>query len=139
MSETMWNTLIQSIFGAIVTIALAWIAFRTEALKTQTNKQDKKLNALSDDLDVVHKATNSLVTQLVSAERQVGHAEGMVHEKARADSAGTKNPPSPPLSVAGAVVQALGTLTTAVKENPEETAKKVVERLDEKQSPGEPQ
>ena len=96
--DVVWQTLIQVGIGAVVTIVLAWMNKRTNAIVVETaanqdkkialiaTNQDKKIEQVSEMVEVVHKATNSLVTQLVSKTEQEALARGGAEEKSRAEA-----------------------------------------------------
>ena len=98
MSDVVW----QAVIGGFVTLVLAYMSMRTQAAirdeakkaaeKVETVKNelvaknialDEKLVRLNEKMEVVHKATNSIVAQLVASERVVGHAEGVSEERSK--------------------------------------------------------
>lgn len=102
MSDLVWTKLIDAVIWALVTLALAYMAQRTKAAIEKTAKDaatkvetvkdelvaknialDEKLVKMDTKLEVVHKATNSIVAQLVASERVAGHAEGVNEERSK--------------------------------------------------------
>lgn len=49
--------------------------------KSRAESTQKKVEAMDAKVEVVHKATNSLVEKLVVAEKSVSHAEGVAEGK----------------------------------------------------------
>lgn len=72
MSNSFWD-------AVIVIVLSIYFDWRT--------RQAKRLVAqLGEQMEVVHKATNSIVTQLVAKTEAEGVARGIIEERARADA-----------------------------------------------------
>lgn len=76
------------------------LADATEAHKESRAVTDEKLDSMSTQLEVVHKATNSIVTQLVKKSGEEGVLRGEKEERIRADAIrdGIANASVPPSS-----------------------------------------
>ena len=107
MSDVVWQTLIQVGFGSLVTLGLAWLAQRAKAaadkaveavaivqtdLRDVTIEQNAKLDNVAAQVETVHRATNSIVEQLVAKTEAEGVARGALEERGRADTAKGSTP-----------------------------------------------
>lgn len=119
VSDAVWQTLINAVVGAVVTLALAYMAH--------------KLGKVSAQVQEVKKATDGMKDQLVAQASAEGMARGGIEERQRADARKAVDDKATIDASAAADLKAdAAEIKAGLAAVPETTAEKVVEKLEEK-------
>lgn len=108
----------------------AKVAKVAEVQAVQAKEQGDKLDGLAEGIGVVHKATNSIVKQLVEKAGEAGKLTGAADERAKSDA---KTEAAATHTVPDAAANE--SLKTSMDKLPDRTAAKVVEKLKDEETP----